>query len=226
MRSSSSRSAPDSTSARSRMSLTRSFSVPAPLTMALHIFALARVERARHAAGQMLGEAQDGVERRAQFIGDMLDEIGFQPVGGFQRVAAVAQRAFDAETVGDIGKGDQGGAIGQRRQGQRQDGAVAALDFAHVALLRRAGDDLLDQPVPHLAIAEFAGRASAAMVRTCGSPSSSSALMSQMRAKAALCSFSAPVRPEHRDAFDQRVERGGLHLDQGVVVGFQRQLFA
>ena len=33
------------------------------------------------------------------------------------------------------------------------------------------------------------------------------------------------VGPEHRDAFDQRVERGGLHLDQRVVAGFQRQLF-
>ncbi len=72
----------------------------------------------------------------------MLDEIGFEPVGRFQRVVAVAQRAFDAEAVGDIGEGDQRGAIGQRRQGQRQDGAVAALDIAQVALLRRAGDDL------------------------------------------------------------------------------------
>ena len=34
------------------------------------------------------------------------------------------------------------------------------------------------------------------------------------------------VGTEHRHAFHQRVEGGGLHLDQGVVVGFQRQLFA
>ena len=34
------------------------------------------------------------------------------------------------------------------------------------------------------------------------------------------------VGPEHGHAFDQRVQRRRLHLDQGVVVGFQRQLLA
>ena len=34
----------------------------------------------------------------------MLDEIGFEPVGRLQRLVAVAQRAFDAETVGDVGE--------------------------------------------------------------------------------------------------------------------------
>ena len=139
------------------MSLTRSFRVPAPVTMASTYSLWRVIERAGHAAGQMFGEAQNGVERGAQFIRDMLDEIGFEPVGRFQRIAPVAQRAFDAEAVADIGEGDQGGAVGQGRQGQGQDGAVAALDIAHVALLRAAGDDLLDQPVPHRARRRICG---------------------------------------------------------------------
>ncbi len=67
----------------------------------LHIFRCRGVQRSRHAGRQMLGKAQDRVQRRAKFIRHMLDEIGFEPVGCFQRIVAVAQRIFDAETVGD-----------------------------------------------------------------------------------------------------------------------------
>ena len=66
-------------------------------------------------------------------------------------------------------------------------------------------------------------RDSAAMVRTCGSPSRSSRSNSQMRAKAALCSFSLPSGPNTATPSLERVQRGGLHLDQGVVVAFQGQ---
>ena len=41
---------------------------------------------------------------------------------------------LDAEAVGHIGEGHEHRAIRQRRQRQRQDGAVVALDLAQVAL--------------------------------------------------------------------------------------------
>ena len=117
------------------------------------------------------------------------------------------------------------GAVGQRRQAKRQDGAVVALDFAQIARRAARPRRWPGSAGPTSRRRRNLSAQAAAMARTCGSPRNSSALRSQMRAKAALCSFSLAVGTEHRDAFLQRVERRRLHLDQGVVVGFQRRAF-
>ena len=202
------------------MSLTRLLSVLPPCHDGLDIFFLLGVQRAGHAAGQMFGETQDGVQRRAQFVGDMLDEVGLEAVGGFQPFVAVAQRVFDAEAVGDVVEGHQGGAVGQRRRWtatgwsgrsvpHRPDRApwrpctMAWINWSQIALS------------PNLS------RDSAAMVRTCGSPSRSSALEFPDAGEGGIVQLQLAVGTEHRHAFAQRVQRGGLHLHQGVVVAFQ-----
>ena len=62
----------------------------------VHIFALLRVEAAGGLVRQQLGEADDGLQRRAQLVGDVLDEVGLQPVGGLQRLVALRKHALDA----------------------------------------------------------------------------------------------------------------------------------
>jgi hypothetical protein len=51
----------------------------------------------------------------AQFVGHVGDEFGFEPVGGFQRGVAFAQRALDPRAVGDVEIGVEAAAVGQRQ---------------------------------------------------------------------------------------------------------------
>ena len=55
-------------------------------------------------------------ERRPQLVGDVLDERGFQPVGGFQRVVAFLQDPLDAGRVGHVDEGQHGHAFRQRHR--------------------------------------------------------------------------------------------------------------
>ena len=47
------------------------------------------------AVGEQLREADDVGERRAQFVGDVIDEIVAQLLGADQRLIALGQRALD-----------------------------------------------------------------------------------------------------------------------------------
>ena len=155
----------------------------------------------------------------------MLDEVGLQAVGSLQRVVAVAQRRLDAETIGDIGEGDQAGAIGEGEETQRQDGAIVALDLAQIA-----GDaGFRDMawisrshigPLPNLAVA---GAGDGADMRFAFQLFR---LEIPDAAESGIVQFQASIRSEHRHRFAQRVERCRLHLHQRVVVGLQSQLLA
>ena len=103
----------------------------------VHVFALLRVEAADRLVGQELGEADDGVQRRAQLVGDVLDEVGLQPVGGLQRLVALLQHALDAGGIGHVDEGEHGHAFGQRDGGVVDDAAVGPLHAA--GRLRRRG---------------------------------------------------------------------------------------
>ena len=74
-------------------------------------------------------EADDGGERRAQFVGHVVDEIDLHLVGGLQRLVAFAQRALDILGVGDVLERQHGRAVGQRHGHAVQHAAVLALEL-------------------------------------------------------------------------------------------------
>ena len=65
-------------------------------------------------------------ERRAQLVGDVLDEVGLQPVGRLQRLVPLLQHALDARRVGHVDEGEHGHAFGQRDRRVVDDAAVRA----------------------------------------------------------------------------------------------------
>ena len=75
---------------------------------------------------QQLGKADDVGERRAQLVGDVLDEVGLQPVGGLQRLVPLLQHALDAGRVGHVHEGEHGHAFGKRDGRVVDDAAVGA----------------------------------------------------------------------------------------------------
>jgi len=56
----------------------------------VEIFGLFRRQRAGRGIAEEMGEADDGGERRTQFVGYVVDEIDLHLVGGFQRLVALA----------------------------------------------------------------------------------------------------------------------------------------
>ena len=75
-------------------------------------------ELAGDAERQAFGEAQDVGERRAQLVGDVRHEAGLEPVGGLERLGALAQRILDARGIGDVDIGEKRIAVGQRHRGE------------------------------------------------------------------------------------------------------------
>ena len=61
------------------------------------IFALLLGQRAGHRVAEEMREADDVGERRAQFVGDVVDEIDLDLVRLLQRLVALAQRALDID---------------------------------------------------------------------------------------------------------------------------------
>ena len=72
---------------------------------------------------QQIGKADDVGQRRAQLVGDVLDEVVLQLVGHPQRFVLFGQRAFDAHAVGDVDEGQHRLRIRQRNDGEIQDEA-------------------------------------------------------------------------------------------------------
>ena len=77
-----------------------------------------------------LGQADDVGERRAQLVGDVLDEVGLQPVGRLQRLVALLQDALDAGRIGDVDEGQHRHAFRQRHGRIVDDAAVGAVHAA------------------------------------------------------------------------------------------------
>src|SRR3546814_4460865 len=76
---------------------------------------------------QHFGEADEGVERRAQLVGDVGDEFRLQAIGSFQRLVALDQGALDAQRVGHVDIAEQPAAVRQRYLRPVDGGAVGAL---------------------------------------------------------------------------------------------------
>ncbi len=65
---------------------------------------------------QQFGEAGDGCERRAQFVGNMLQEAVLQLVGLLQRLVALLQRPLDIDRRGHVDDRQHGLALRQAHQ--------------------------------------------------------------------------------------------------------------
>ncbi len=62
---------------------------------------------------QQVGITDDGGQGCAQFIGDIGDEIALESDGFAQRLVSRLDGLFQLARGGDVGKGDQGGAVRQ-----------------------------------------------------------------------------------------------------------------
>ena len=79
-------------------------------------------------SARQLGEADDVGQRRAQLVGDVVDEIVAQLLGADQGLIAFGQRALDVGARGDVEEGQQRRAVGQRQGGAIERQAVLARD--------------------------------------------------------------------------------------------------
>src|SRR6185437_9053205 len=77
----------------------------------LDIFSLTLRQLAGNAGREMFCKSEDSVERCAQFVRNMLDEIGLQLVRCFQRLVTVSQSILDAEAVRYVGECYKSGPI-------------------------------------------------------------------------------------------------------------------
>ncbi len=186
------------------------------------VLALLGIERADAGVGKQLGEADDVGERRAQFVGDVVDEGVLQAVGGFQRLVAVDQRALDLHGVGDVDEGHHRLPVGKRHGGVVDDAAVGPLHAAgnRGAGLLEPGDAGGEAPPHGLVVARAAaggddfGDVRAAL--QADRPSSC-----QIARERRIVQAQAAVGSEHRDAFVEMIERLALDADQRVVAALE-----
>ena len=169
--------------------------------------------------------ADDRGQRRAQFVGDVADEVALQALGLGQGGGAVGQSALQVAGVGDVGEGDQGRAVRQGPALVDDDAVVRGADLArgrgaHLGIgighppLQLAPEGQVVQ-ARHAQLdhaLEVAGRLQGVRRDV------------PERLERLVVQAQAAVRAEHRDGVVQLVQRGLLHLDQGVVLGLQAQL--
>ncbi len=84
---------------------------------------------------QQIGIADNGGQRRAQFVGHVGDEVALQPHRFIERLVALFDRLFELSGRRDVGKGDQGRAVRQGLGAPLRQPAVGDADFTQ---LRRA----------------------------------------------------------------------------------------
>ena len=106
------------------------------------VFPLPGVQRADRLVAEKLGEADDGGERRAQLVGDVVDEVVPEVGGALQRVVPLRQRPLDVHARGHVDEGQERGAVRQGLGGAVEDDAVAPLEpqAEPGAQVREAGD--------------------------------------------------------------------------------------
>ena len=187
------------------------------------VFELPLGQRAEILVRQDLGEADDRVERGAQLVGDVGDELALEAAGGFQRVVPLAQDALDPRRVGDVEAGHQDIAVGQWHRRQLHDRAVAAVKRpAGRRLGGDVGDDVLAHRRPIAAIVverthpldDIADMRLPLEIGFGQRPDLSVTRIMQLQ---------PPIAAKQRNALIEVVERLALHLDQGVVRAFQSQ---
>ena len=186
------------------------------------VFELLGIERSDAAVGQELGEADDVGQRRAQLVGDVVDEVVAQLLGADQGLVAFGQRALDVGARGHVEEGQQRRAVGQRQGGAIERQAVLARDphFVAAPLLRQI-DDPRAQAVPQLPVVEQR-RAQAGDCVDVWPIGVARRLEPPHRGEGRIVQLHPSVGAEHRHAFLQRVERLARHAGHRVDLRGQR----
>ena len=171
-----------------------------------------------------VGKAHDGIERRAQLVGHVRDEVGLQLVGGKKRLVALFQRLLAHRGVCHVAIGQQQRAVRQRCRPEAQHAFVYARQAfdMHLALLRGTGDQH-DQLAPvrlvgqqRAAHREHFGKARLALQHDrVEAPEFGECLVEELQ---------PAIRAKHRKGFGQVVDRGALHAGQLVEAALQRDL--
>src|SRR5690625_3761204 len=86
---------------------------------------------------QQLRKADDGVQRRAQIVGDIGDELALEPVGSLQRLVALPQRLGSSGAGGRVDVAEDTAAVGQRCFAPVDHAAVSAFQAATAAFSLR-----------------------------------------------------------------------------------------
>ena len=168
-------------------------------------------------------KADDGVQRRSQFVAHIADEFRFDAPGALQRQVALAQGALDTGAVGDIQETQQRVAVGQRHRGVSDIGIVGP---AQPAMARGAFRHHQDQPLLELLPIGVGGEKAVRRLDQIADMRVAAELplrkvpdARQFRVR----QLEAAVPAEHRDALMKLVQGLALHFDQRVVGTFQRQ---
>ena len=180
------------------------------------IIARLRLQFTGHAGRQHLGKSLNGCQRRAKFIAHVRQEAALDGVGLGQGFIAFAQRPLDPLAVRHIEHGKQRVAVRQRHGGKAEMAAIGKAHFAvtpRTFLCRRAHSLAHDRGLG--GIVQLAGNGGDQLVDMG---------MAGQRLVVRLPDFGKPlipqvqtaVRCEHGDAFEQIVERGGAHPQQGI----------
>ena len=190
-----------------------------------HRLLLAVRQLAGKTLGQHVGIAVDRRQRRAQLIAHMLDKLGLDALGGFQRLGPLAQGFLDPTAVGDIIPADQRGPVRQR---PREIGQHLAIGPAHLAgdLLARLragiGDAAADiGPDPVIGEQRGTGLGNRLELRL---TFQLGRLETPQTLKGVVVELQPAIGPEHGDRLVQLVQGGALDIDQRVVARPQGQL--
>ena len=147
----------------------------------------------------------------------------FRRSAGDERLVALDQRALVALGIGDVGEGDERGAVGQRHRGVVDD-ALSGRTICPSSCSRWSENDVdgaADACPGRRVVVELAGLQDELVdVRLLGERA---ARQLPDLGESRVEQLEAPVGAEHRDAFLEAVERLALHVDQGVVARFQRE---
>ena len=188
------------------------------------IFAALLGQLAAQPGFQQFGKPADRGQRRTEFIAHVGKEARFHRVRFFQRGVAFAQGFLSLLRIGDVQHGQQPVAIGQRHAREFQRAPIgqhraprglppvqrrAAHGIAHGLGLDRfeqpARDPFQQRLDPGMGIQE----------RVFQSP---------VGCKPPVPQLHPAIGREHRDRFEQAVERGGAGAQQGIADGGQAQL--
>ena len=190
----------------------------------LAVFQLPFVELAEVLVFEDLGETDDGVERRAELIGHVGDELRLQPVGGLQRFVAFPQGLLHPGRIRHIQESEEIGPIGQRNLGPFDHRAVGPLAAPAARIgLRRFPENPLHQgrPVAVRSIEIGPGlRDHLAHVRLAAQEALGQAPEPRVDRVEQL---ETPIGPVDRNAFEEMIQSLALHRDQSVVGTLQRQ---
>ena len=183
-----------------------------------------RLQRAGARQRQQFGEADDVGERRAQLVGNVLDEIVLQPVGALQGVVLLDQRALDIDAVCDVDEGHHDLAV--RQVDDRIASTSAALQLGLAMTSRRSSSKPVtaETKLPATGSRESSASHHGRIAVMCVLCATTSLRQRPQRGEGRVGKADAAIRAEHRDAFGQIVERFALHPDERVVAAFEVHL--